>query len=51
MYFLVIVSSSFPSNPVSAKIVKIVANFGVDALIILFMLSSFGISGIVSAIL
>lgn len=41
-----IVASSCASNPVSARIVKMVAYFGVDALIILLMFSVVGIRGI-----
>ncbi len=41
-----VVTSSWAFNPVSARIVKIVAYFGVDADIILLMFSVVGIRGI-----
>ncbi len=41
-----VVASSCPSNPVSFSIVKIVAYFLLDALIILSMLAVVGMSGI-----
>ena len=46
MYWRVVLASSQPSNPVSFRIVKIVANLGVDAEIILSMSAVFGMSGI-----
>jgi hypothetical protein len=46
MSFLCVVTSSCASNPVSARIVKIVAYFLDDALMILLMFSVVGISGI-----
>lgn len=46
MSFLCVVTNSWASMPVSARIVKIVAYFLVDALIILLMFSVVGISGI-----
>jgi len=46
MSFLCVVTSSWASMPVSARIVKIVAYFLVDADIILLMFSVVGISGI-----
>jgi len=44
--FLCVLANSIPSKPVSAKIVKIVAYFLVDADMILFMFSLVGIKGI-----
>jgi len=46
MSFLCMVASSCASKPVSARIVKIVAYFGGDALMILVMFSVVGMSGI-----
>jgi hypothetical protein len=46
MSFRCVVTSSCPSSPVSARIVKIVAYFSVAALMILFMFSVVGIRGI-----
>ena len=46
MSFLVVLSSSCPSTPISAKIVKHVAIVGLAHPVILFTFSVLGISGI-----
>jgi len=46
MYWRVVLASSQPSKPVSFRIVKIVANLGVEAEIILSMFAVVGMSGI-----
>jgi hypothetical protein len=51
MSFRCVVTSSWASNPVSARIVKMVAYFVFDAEMILLMFSVVGISGIFRSVL